>query len=41
MTTDAIEWPVKTRDLNDAYFDSARWNDFPFRDGDVVVPTLA
>jgi aryl sulfotransferase len=41
MTTDVIEWPVKTRELNDAYFESARWNDFPFRDGDVVVATYA
>ena len=35
----SIDWPVKTREIEDAYFDSARWNDFPFRDGDVVVAT--
>src|SRR5579872_4543403 len=39
MTTGAIEWPVKTREITDAYFDSARWNDFAFRDGDVVIAT--
>ena len=41
MATDVIEWPVKTRELNDAYSDSARWNDFQFRDGDVVLATYA
>lgn len=39
MATDAIDWPVKTREINDAYFESERWNDFGFRDGDVVVAT--
>jgi len=39
MPTNPAEWPVKTRELNDAYFESARWNAFPFRDGDVVVAT--
>jgi aryl sulfotransferase len=39
MATGPIDWPVKTREINDAYFDSARWNDFPFREGDVVVAT--
>ena len=24
MVTDLIEWPVKTREINDAYFESAR-----------------
>jgi len=36
---DAIDWPVKTREINDAYFESARWNDFRFRDGDAVIAT--
>jgi aryl sulfotransferase len=36
---DAIEWPVKTREINDAYFESARWNGFRFREGDVVIAT--
>jgi aryl sulfotransferase len=34
---DSIKWPVKTREIHDAYFDSTRWNDFAFRDGDVVI----
>ena len=29
----SINWPVKTREINDAYFESERWNAFPFRDG--------
>ena len=39
MTADEADWPVKTREINDAYFESARWNDFAFRDGDAVVAT--
>ncbi|MFI4936060.1 MAG: sulfotransferase domain-containing protein [Caulobacterales bacterium] len=41
MTAPAIQWPVKTREIDDAYFDSRRWNDFPFRDDDVIVATYA
>jgi aryl sulfotransferase len=37
--TAPISWPVKTREIEDAYCDSARWNDFAFRDGDLVVAT--
>jgi len=37
---DSIDWPVKTRDIHDAYFDSTRWNGFRFREGDVVVATF-
>ena len=36
---DRVDWPVKTREINDAYFESARWNDFRFRGGDVVIAT--
>ena len=32
MATDPIAWPVKTREIHDAYFDSTRWNDFEVRD---------
>src|SRR5271163_2886926 len=37
---DTINWPVKTREIRDAYFDSSRWNGFAFREGDVVVATF-
>jgi aryl sulfotransferase len=40
MATNPVEWPVKTREIEDAYFESRRWNDFAFRDGDVVVATF-
>jgi aryl sulfotransferase len=36
---DTINWPIKSRDINDAYFESARWNAFQFRDSDVIVAT--
>ena len=31
----------KTGELKHQYFDSALWNDFPFRDDDIVVGTYA
>jgi aryl sulfotransferase len=36
---ESISWPVKTREINDAYFESARWNDFEVRGGDVIIAT--
>ena len=36
---DPTHWPAKARDINDAYFESQRWDDFPFRDDDVVIAT--
>ena len=38
---DAIEWPKKTRELYHNHFDSEIWNDFPFRDDDIVIATYA
>jgi aryl sulfotransferase len=35
----AVEWPVKQRELRQCVTDSTRWNDFKFRDGDVVIGT--
>jgi len=35
MTT----WPVKTRELRNHHHDSTVWNDFPFRDDDIVIAT--
>ena len=31
--------PQKTREMHNAAMDSTRWNDFTFRDGDVVIGT--
>ena len=37
--TDAIAYPVKTRDIKNVIMDSTRWNYLTFRDGDIVVAT--
>ena len=36
-----IAWPVKTRELHSHHFDSTVWNDFAFRDNDIVIATYA
>lgn len=37
----APNWPRKTRELHNHHMDSTRWNDFAFRDGDVIIATYA
>lgn len=32
-------WPKKTRELHNHHFDSTIWNDFKFRDDDIVIAT--
>ncbi|MBI1393560.1 MAG: sulfotransferase domain-containing protein [Alphaproteobacteria bacterium] len=39
--TDATAWPVKTRELHSHHFDSTIWNDFQFRDDDIIISTYA
>ncbi|WP_372720608.1 sulfotransferase domain-containing protein [Novipirellula sp.] len=39
--TDAINWPVKRRELHNHHFDSTIWNDFKFRDDDIIIATYA
>lgn len=34
-------WPEKTRELHNHHFDSTVWNDFRFRDDDIVIATYA
>ena len=34
-------WPVKTRELHNHHMDSTVWNDFKFRNDDVIVATWA
>lgn len=34
-------WPRKTRELHNHHFDSTIWNDFAFRDDDIVIGTYA
>lgn len=38
---DAVDWPRKTRELHSHHFDSTIWNDFVFRDDDIVIATYA
>jgi aryl sulfotransferase len=33
--------PQKTREMHNVAMDSTRWNDFAFRDGDIVIGTWA
>ena len=37
----ADAWPQKTRELHSHHFDSTIWNDFKFRDDDIVIGTYA
>ena len=39
--SDSIEWPQKTREFQCALFDSTYWNDFEFRDDDIIISTYA
>ena len=41
MSNEHIEWPKKTRELHSNHFDSTVWNDFNFRDDDVIIATYA
>ncbi len=33
--------PQKTREYNNRFFDSTVWNDFQYRDGDIVIASYA
>jgi len=35
------QWPKKTREFQNHHFDSTIWNDYKFRDGDIVISTYA
>jgi len=39
--SDAEAWPRKTREVHSHHFDSTIWNEFRFRDDDVVVASYA
>lgn len=34
-----VAWPQKTTELYHNHFDSTLWNDFPFRDDDIIIST--
>src|SRR3954469_16351514 len=38
---ETVNWPIKTRELHNHHFDSTIWNDFKFRDDDVIIATYA
>lgn len=37
----AVQLPVKTREMHNHHFDSTIWNDFQFRDDDIIIATYA
>jgi len=41
MDTEKIMWPQKVRELYSNHFDSTMWNDFKFRDDDIIISTYA
>lgn len=41
MNAQAAAWPQKTRELQSHHFDSTIWNDFAFRDDDIIIATYA
>jgi aryl sulfotransferase len=38
---DTLSWPKKSREMHSHHFDSTIWNDFQFRDDDIVISTYA
>lgn len=36
-----LNWPRKQRELHNHHFDSTIWNDFRFRDDDIIIATYA
>jgi aryl sulfotransferase len=41
MSQTTYEWPRKTRELHNHHFDSTIWNDFQFRDDDIIIASYA
>lgn len=39
--SEAMQMPTKTRELHNHHMDSTIWNDFPFRDDDIIIGTYA
>jgi len=38
---ETLQWPRKTREIHNHHFDSTIWNDFDFRDDDIIIATYA
>ena len=41
MSDTTVTWPKKSREWNDILMDSTIWDDFKFRDDDIVIATWA
>jgi len=41
MPSMSPQWPTKTRELHNHHFDSTVWNEFPFRDDDIIIGSYA
>lgn len=41
MALDRAQLPLKSRELHNHHFDSTIWNDFAFRNDDVIIATYA
>ena len=41
MSAGDFTWPEKTREIHNHHFDSTVWNDFQFRDDDIIVASYA
>ena len=41
MSTPDFTWPKKSREFQNHHFDSTVWNDFKFRDDDIIVASYA
>jgi aryl sulfotransferase len=41
MHTDEQGWPIKTRNIRNHHMDSTIWDEFRFRDDDIVIATYA
>jgi aryl sulfotransferase len=41
MNSNGIIWPQKARDLHNHHFDSTIWDEFEFRDDDIILATYA
>ncbi len=39
MSSSDVAWPKKTREFQNHHMDSTFWNDFPFRDDDIIIAT--
>lgn len=36
-----ISWPIKTKEMHNQHIDSTVWNDYQFREGDIIISTYA